>query len=92
MRAHSSLSKDTDANAAASEAFKGAAVGAAKYGLPLALLALVGLSISPVYRALTVQFKLFIQMSGMTLGGMVEADRRLRDYESLVRRRKRVER
>ncbi|MCJ1439138.1 hypothetical protein MMC27_008529 [Xylographa pallens] len=92
MRAHSSLSKDTDANAAAAEAFKGAAVGATKYGLPLALLALVGLSISPVYRALTVQFKLFIQMSGMTLGGMVEADRRLRAYEGAVRQRKRVER
>ena len=31
-------------------------------------------------------------MSGMTLGGMVEADRRLREYEVLVRRQKRVER
>ena len=27
-------------------------------------------------------------MSGMTLGGMVEADRRLRAYEGLVRREK----
>ena len=34
----------------------------------------------------------FIQMSGMTLGGMIEADRRLREYEGLVRRRKRVQR
>ncbi|MCJ1318370.1 hypothetical protein MMC15_003698 [Xylographa vitiligo] len=92
MRAHSSLANDTDANAAASEAFKGAAVGAAKYGLPLALLSLAGLALSPVYRALTLQFKLFLQMSGMTLGGMVEADRRLRGYEAVVRRRKRVER
>lgn len=31
-------------------------------------------------------------MSGMTLGGMIEADRRLREYEGVVRRRKRVER
>lgn len=31
-------------------------------------------------------------MSGMTLGGMVEADRRVREYEGVVRRRKRVER
>lgn len=34
----------------------------------------------------------FIQMSGMTLGGMIEADRRLREYEGWVRKRKRVER
>lgn len=31
-------------------------------------------------------------MSGMTLGGMIEADRRLREYEGVVRRRKRSER
>ncbi|MCJ1292981.1 hypothetical protein MMC34_004534 [Xylographa carneopallida] len=92
MRAHASLAKDSDANAAAAEAFRGAAVGAAKTGIPLALLALVGLAISPLYRGLTVQFRLFVQMSGMTLGGMVEADRRLREYEALVRRRRRVER
>ncbi|MCJ1393805.1 hypothetical protein MMC18_006681 [Xylographa bjoerkii] len=92
MRAHSSLAKDTEANAAAAEAFKGAAVGAAKYGVPLALLAGAGWALSPVYRALTVQFKLFVQMAGMTLGGMVEADRRLREYERVVRRRKKSER
>lgn len=27
-------------------------------------------------------------MSGMTVGSMIEADRRLRDYEVVVRRRK----
>ncbi|MCJ1476841.1 hypothetical protein MMC13_005510 [Lambiella insularis] len=92
MRAHSSLAEDSDANAAASEAFKGAAIGAVKYGLPLALLSVTGLYISPVYRALTIQFKLFIQMSGMTLGGMIEADHRLREYEALVRVQKKRER
>ncbi|MCJ1285141.1 hypothetical protein MMC26_004479 [Xylographa opegraphella] len=87
MRTHASLTTDTDANAAASEALKGAAVGAAKYGLPLILLALIGQSISPAYRALTPPFKLFVQMSGMTVGGMVEADRWVRAYGEGVRRR-----
>ena len=36
---------------------------------------------SPIYRGLTIQFKVFLQMSGMTMGGMIEADRRLRAYE-----------
>ncbi len=31
----------------------------------------------------------FIQISGMTLGGMIEADRRIRSYELRVRREKR---
>ena len=31
-------------------------------------------------------------MSGMTLGGMIEADRRVREYERLVRRRRKEER
>lgn len=28
-------------------------------------------------------------MSGMTLGGMIEADRRIREYEFMIRRSKR---
>ncbi|MCJ1406408.1 hypothetical protein MMC19_000473 [Ptychographa xylographoides] len=89
MKAHQNLSKDVEANAAASEALKGAAVGAAKYGLPLLLLPILGPHLSPIYRGLTIQFKVFIQMSGMTLGGMIEADRRIRDYEARVRIEKR---
>jgi hypothetical protein len=45
---------------------------------------------SPVYRNLTPQFKLFILLSGMTLGGMLEADRRIRGYEAVVRERYRL--
>ena len=38
------------------------------------------------------QFKVFLQMSGMTVGSMIEADRRLREYEVTVRRNKKLAR
>ncbi|CAD6572491.1 MAG: hypothetical protein ASARMPREDX12_005247 [Alectoria sarmentosa] len=41
-----------------------------------------------IYRGLTVQFKVYIQLSGMTFGGWIEADRRLRAYEFHARREK----
>ncbi|KAH0151460.1 hypothetical protein KCU67_g10259, partial [Aureobasidium melanogenum] len=43
---------------------------------------------SPVYRGLTVQFKVFLQMSGMIFGSVVEADERLRIYGEQSRRQK----
>ncbi|KAL8908227.1 MAG: hypothetical protein Q9207_000948 [Kuettlingeria erythrocarpa] len=67
--------------AASSAALRGAAVGAAKFGGASLLLAVVGTLVSPLYRNLTIQFKVFLQLSGMTLGGWIEADRRLRGYE-----------
>ncbi len=67
--------------AAHSAALRGAAVGAAKFGGASLILAVVGTLVSPLYRNLTVQFKVFLQLSGMTLGGWIEADRRLRGYE-----------
>ncbi|KAL9601872.1 MAG: hypothetical protein Q9219_002224 [cf. Caloplaca sp. 3 TL-2023] len=78
-----SLSRRTDEELATanSEALKGATVGAAKFGLVALLLGVAGTYISPIYRGLTIQFKVFLQMSGMTLGGWIEADRRLRSYE-----------
>ncbi|KAI9841039.1 MAG: hypothetical protein M1838_003789 [Thelocarpon superellum] len=51
-----------------------------------------GYVLSPIYRGLTIQFKVFLQMSGMTLGGMIEADRRLRTFEAGIRREKRLKR
>lgn len=38
--------------------------------------------------------KRYIQMSGMVMGGMIDADRRIRDYEATVRvqRRMRIDR
>lgn len=99
-----------DIDSAASEAAKGAVVGAAKvrplvqlntqffmeyttnivcqWGLITAFLGVAGYVLSPIYRNLTVQFKVYIQTSGMTLGGMIGADRQLRDYEFRSRREK----
>jgi len=91
MRSHTSLSKDHDANAAAKEAAKGAMYGATKWGLLAAVLGGAGYAMSPIYRGLTVQFKVFIQMSGMVLGGMIEADRRLREFEGAMRRKRKME-
>ena len=45
--------------------------------------------LSPIYRSLTIQFKVYIQFSAMTVGGMIEADRRLRAFELMQVREKR---
>ncbi|KAL2057330.1 hypothetical protein ABVK25_002383 [Lepraria finkii] len=80
-----------ESSAAGSEALRGAVVGGAKWGLLCGGLGIAGYFLSPIYRSLTVQFKVYIQMSGMTLGAWLEADRRLRAYEFAARReRKRV--
>jgi len=50
----------------------------------------VGYAISPIYRGLTIQFKVFIQMGFMVLGSSIEADRRIRLYEAKVRMEKRM--
>ncbi|MCJ1363257.1 hypothetical protein MMC16_002364 [Acarospora aff. strigata] len=92
MRPHASLQRNEEANAAAWEAARGAVVGAAKWGAATALLGAAGYLLSPIYRGLTVQFKVFLQMSGMTIGSMIEADRRLRVYEATVRRNKKLAR
>lgn len=52
-------------------------------------------SLSPasrVYRGLTPQFKVFLQIAVMTLGGCVYAERRVDQYIKLVRKVKRAER
>ncbi|KAI9697952.1 MAG: hypothetical protein M1836_004305 [Candelina mexicana] len=120
MRQHGSLEKDSEVNAAAWEAARGAVSGAARWGLYFGVLGAAGFAFSPIYRGLTVQFKVsvphpsyqtilfvrssihrvqelmkkstisFLQMSGMTIGSMIEADRRLRKYEGTVRREKRL--
>ncbi|KAJ5570282.1 uncharacterized protein N7459_009712 [Penicillium hispanicum] len=45
-----------------------------------------------VYRGLTPQFKVFLQIAAMTLGGCIWAERRVTEYIELVRRIKRAER
>ncbi|EEH41240.2 hypothetical protein PAAG_03526 [Paracoccidioides lutzii Pb01] len=47
---------------------------------------------SRVYRGLTLQFKVFLQLSVMAMGGYVWAEKRVNEYMELVRKMKRVER
>lgn len=79
---------EEETSAAGAEASRGALVGAAKWGLIAGGLGFVGYFLSPIYRGLTIQFKVYIQLSGMTFGGWIEADRRLRAYEFRARREK----
>ena len=62
---------------------------ASQWGLIAGGLAFAGHFLSPVYRGLTIQFKVYIQMAFMTCGGMIEADRRLRAFEFDQLRQKR---
>ncbi|KAL8816513.1 MAG: hypothetical protein Q9223_004495 [Gallowayella weberi] len=78
--------------AAHNQALRGAVVGAAKFGIITAVIGFAGTIFSPIYRSLTIQFKVFIQMSGMMLGGWIEADRRFRAWETMRMREKRRER
>ena len=52
-----SSTHNDEADVASWEAAHGAVYGAAKYGVAMALLAGVGHAVSPVYRGLTIQFK-----------------------------------
>ncbi|KAJ8105113.1 hypothetical protein ONZ43_g7555 [Nemania bipapillata] len=74
-----------EAKHAQMEALRGAGTGALKWGAAAAVLGGLGYTMSPIYRGLTVQFKVYIQMSSMILGGMIGADSRMRRYEQQVR-------
>ncbi|KAI1146824.1 hypothetical protein F4825DRAFT_176134 [Nemania diffusa] len=74
-----------EAKQAQMEALRGAGFGALKWGAAAAVLGGLGYSMSPIYRGLTIQFKVYIQMSSMILGGMIGADSRMRRYEHQVR-------
>ncbi|KAI0852289.1 hypothetical protein F5Y00DRAFT_258696 [Daldinia vernicosa] len=89
MRAHKALESD-DAKEAQWEAARGAAVGAVKWGAASAVLGGLGYAFSPLYRSLTVQFKVYLQMSGMIVGSMIEADYRMRQYEQRIRMQRRI--
>ncbi|RHZ51869.1 uncharacterized protein CDV56_101020 [Aspergillus thermomutatus] len=45
-----------------------------------------------VYRGLTPQFKVFLQIAAMTLGGCIWAERRVNEYINYMRKVKRAER
>ena len=71
-------------------AAKGFMIGAARFGC-ISLLAHIALMrIHPVYRGLTIQFKAFIQLSALTLGGCIFAEKRVTDYNDMVRIRNRA--
>ncbi|KAI1468548.1 uncharacterized protein F4812DRAFT_458978 [Daldinia caldariorum] len=89
MRAHNALDSD-DAKEAQWEAARGAAVGAVKWGAATAVLGGIGYLVSPLYRGLTIQFKVYLQMSGMIVGSMIEADYRMRQYEQHIRMQRRI--
>uniref|UniRef100_A0A8H7TQC8 HIG1 domain-containing protein n=1 Tax=Bionectria ochroleuca TaxID=29856 RepID=A0A8H7TQC8_BIOOC len=82
--------KYEEADDAAWEACKGAMIGAGKWGLGTAILGGLAYLRSPVYRSTTVQFKVYIQSSGMVLGAMLNAESRLREYEAQVRMQRRL--
>lgn len=46
--------------------------------------------VHPIYRGLTVQFKIFIQLSAATLGGCIFAEKRVSEYNNMVRRQQRA--
>jgi len=60
MRSHDAM-KDEEAKAAAWEATRGAGYGALKYGAAFALLGGLGYALSPIYRGLTIQFKVYVR-------------------------------
>ncbi|KAI0143337.1 hypothetical protein BJ166DRAFT_603460 [Pestalotiopsis sp. NC0098] len=89
MKPTDALNSD-EANEAQRQAVRGAGYGAIKWGFASAVLGGIGYAMSPIYRGLTIQFKVYIQMSGMILGGMLEADGAVRQYEARVRMQKRM--
>jgi hypothetical protein len=55
--------KHEEAAEASWEATRGAIYGAAKWGLASAVLGGVGYAVSPLYRGLTIQFKVYVPPS-----------------------------
>lgn len=71
-------------------AAQGFATGALRFGLISFATHFVLNRYTPIYRGLTVQFKVFIQISAMTLGGCIFAERAVSDFNDEVRRRRRA--
>ncbi|KAI5803194.1 hypothetical protein EDC01DRAFT_646193 [Geopyxis carbonaria] len=79
------------ADNAAWEATLGAVKGAAKWGTLSALAGVGAYFFSPIFRGLTLQFRVYLWMCPTTIGSMVEADHRLRKYEHFVRAQQRAQ-
>lgn len=84
--------QDEEAIEASREAVRGAGWGALKWGAACGVLGGVGYAASPIYRGLTIQFKVYLQMSGTFIGAAIEADHRMRQYEARMRVERRVAR
>ncbi|KAK8062349.1 hypothetical protein PG997_014446 [Apiospora hydei] len=91
MKPHDALNA-TDVHEAQWEATRGAVIGAARWGAASAVLGAAAYAFSPIYRGLTIQFKVYIQMSGMIVGSMIEADSHMRQYEHRVRMQRQIAR
>ncbi|RMD41205.1 hypothetical protein DV735_g3887, partial [Chaetothyriales sp. CBS 134920] len=71
-------------------AVKGFLAGAGRFGA-ISMLAHLALNRThPIYRGLTIQFKVFIQISAMMLGGYIFAEKRVAEYNDAVRTRRRA--
>lgn len=86
------LATEEERNAASWQGVLGGINGAARWGFYSAVIAGAAFYFSPVYRGLTLQFKIYLQMSGMTIGGCVEAERRMREHEQRTRRMRKIRR
>lgn len=68
----------------------GFATGALRFGTISFVSHLLLNRAHPVYRGLTIQFKVFIQLSAMTLGGCIFAEKRVSEYNDMVRLKNRA--
>ena len=71
-------------------AAQGFSSGALRFGTISLITHLLLNRVNPIYRGLTVQFKVFIQISAMTLGGCIFAEKRVTEYNNVVRTRNRA--
>jgi hypothetical protein len=71
-------------------AAKGFAIGALRFGSISILSHILLQATHPVYRRVTIQFKVFIQIAALTLGGVIFAEREVSDYNDMLRRRRRA--
>lgn len=69
---------------------QGFASGVLRFGSISFLAHLLLNSRHPVYRGLTIQFKVFIQISSMILGGCIFAEKHVSEFNDSVRRRNRA--
>jgi hypothetical protein len=71
-------------------AAKGFAIGALRFGSISILSHILLQATHPVYRRITPQFKVFVQIAAMTLGGCIFAEKKVSDYNDMLRRRRRA--